>query len=109
MVVDILLRNISKLYRVATQKELVKSGNALADACLLENAWIFISGSTIKEIGVEGKDAIPQSISREIDCSGRIVFPGFCDSHTHLVFARSREEEFEDKIKGLSFEKIFLN
>ncbi len=42
----------------------------------------------------------------EIDASGKFVFPSFCDSHTHLVYAGSRETEFTDKIRGLSYEEI---
>ena len=41
-----------------------------------------------------------------IDATGRFVFPSFCDSHTHLVYAGSREMEFTDKIRGLSYEEI---
>ena len=43
---------------------------------------------------------------KEVDAAGRLVFPTFCDSHTHLVYANSREHEFVDKIRGLSYEEI---
>ena len=45
-------------------------------------------------------------VDREVDATGRLVFPTFCDSHTHLVYANSREHEFVDKIRGLSYEEI---
>ena len=41
-----------------------------------------------------------------MDCTGKIVSPAFCDSHTHLVFAAWREQEFADRIRGLSYEEI---
>jgi len=43
-----------------------------------------------------------------IDAAGKFVFPGFCDSHTHSVFAKTRENEFVDRINGLSYEEIAL-
>jgi imidazolonepropionase len=49
---------------------------------------------------------LPELPAEQIDCSGRLVLPGWCDSHTHLVFAGSRENEFVDKIRGLSYAEI---
>ena len=51
-------------------------------------------------------DSCPSGIENEIDCSGKMILPTFCDSHTHIVFAASREEEFVMKIKGQSYEDI---
>ena len=48
----------------------------------------------------------PDRADKVIDATGKMLFPTWCDSHTHLVFAGSREKEFEDRIKGLSYEEI---
>ena len=51
-------------------------------------------------------EVIPFRDDEVIDCKGGMVMPAFCDSHTHLVYAGSREKEYEDKISGLSYEEI---
>lgn len=100
----LLLRNIHKLYRIAEHGETRKGGVAMQDACVLENAWVLLQGGVIEALGVE--PYIGDPIDQEINCAGRCVFPGFVDSHTHLVFAKTRESEFVDRIKGLSYEEI---
>ncbi len=71
----------------------------------LHHAFLMIREGKITDFGSE--DSCPYDRADEvIDCSGRIVMPAFCDSHTHLVFASWREKEFTDRIKGLSYEEI---
>jgi len=79
----------------------------MQDACLLENAFVWIEKGRIKILGrmQEIPDYLPQNLQK-IDCTGRIVFPGFVDSHTHLIFAATRESEFVDRIRGLTYEEI---
>lgn len=72
----------------------------------MENAWVAVRDGKILAIGHEGKDILPEGIENAVDCTDRVVFPGFVDSHTHLVFAKTRETEFVDRIRGLSYAEI---
>ena len=71
----------------------------------LEDAWLLVEGGRIAAFG-RRDDGIPGDADRRIDARGGMLFPSFCDSHTHLVYAGSREQEFLDKINGLSYEEI---
>lgn len=71
---------------------------------LVQHAWLAITGAFIVDYGK--METLSYSGSKVIDASGRFVFPSFVDSHTHLVFAASREEEFVMKIKGASYQDI---
>jgi imidazolonepropionase len=83
-------------------------GNDMAELPVLENAWLLIEGSEIAGFGkMEAiKTDFPKLPAEQIDCSDRMVLPCWCDSHTHLVFAGSRENEFVDKIRGLSYAEV---
>lgn len=71
----------------------------------LKNAWILIEDDTILNFG--SMDAHPEgTFDKTIDCSGKTVLPSWCDSHTHIVFAGNREQEFVDRINGLSYQEI---
>lgn len=104
---NLLLTHIHGLYRVAQNGELRKSGTEMQDAALLSNAWVRVKEGRIAAIG-EMKNGLPKTDedTQEINCTGRLVLPGFVDSHTHIVFARTREEEYIDRIRGLSYEEI---
>lgn len=79
----------------------------MSDACLLPDAYVVLMGDRIQRIGImDNYDSAWESGSEVLDCSGRLVMPGFVDSHTHIVFAKSREEEFVDRIKGMTYEQI---
>ncbi|HVY74862.1 MAG TPA: imidazolonepropionase [Puia sp.] len=83
-------------------------GHELGKLSTVEDAWLLIEG---KEVAGYGKmDALKKTHKHlpeeEIDCSGRLVLPCWCDSHTHLVFAGSREKEFVDRLRGLSYAEI---
>ncbi len=73
---------------------------------LLEHAWLLSDGDRIAAFG--RMDVMPEipAGTEVLDASGRIVMPAFCDSHTHLVYAGSREKEYRDKVMGLSYEEI---
>lgn len=102
---DILIKNIKGLVQVREQSLKWVAGADMANLPVIENAYLCIKGDKIAGYG--GMDAIPSiNADEEIDASGRFVFPSFVDSHTHLVFAASREEEFVYKIKGMSYEEI---
>ena len=73
----------------------------------LKNAWLLIEDDTIVDFG--SMMAQPEgNIDKTIDCSGKIVLPSWCDSHTHIVFAGNREQEFVDRINGLTYQEIAL-
>ncbi|PKP02428.1 MAG: imidazolonepropionase [Bacteroidetes bacterium HGW-Bacteroidetes-6] len=84
-------------------------GKAMAQSGIIENAYILIDGKRIHSFGrMDELEKVLKNheIAEEIDATGRFVLPGFVDSHTHIVFAGSREAEFVDKINGLSYEEI---
>ena len=101
-----LFRNIGQLINVREQEELLR-GKALAHLPVIKDAWLLVEGGKIADYGL--MSVIPQNLStlkNAVDLSGRMMLPAWCDSHTHIVFATSREEEFVDKIKGLTYTEI---
>ena len=80
-------------------------GNVLAAIPALENAWLCIEDGYIAGFGSMTDDPIPSG-HQGFDAEGRMILPAWVDSHTHLVFAATREGEFVDKIKGLSYAEI---
>lgn len=79
----------------------------MAELPCIDDAYLLIEGSKIKAFGsMERFSANPFTSDIEINAKGKMVFPAFCDSHTHLVYPGSREIEYVDKIKGLSYEEI---
>ncbi|MDB5224156.1 MAG: imidazolonepropionase [Chitinophagaceae bacterium] len=97
-----IITNIKQLVNVREQTHLLR-GEELAHLPVIENAYLIIEDGIIAEYG-EMKDA-PKVSATGGDLEG-IILPAWCDSHTHLVFAGSRENEFVDKIKGLSYAEI---
>lgn len=102
----ILLTNIAQLVNTRTTNQLLR-GKALAELPLLNNAWLLVEQDRIADFG--SMDALPQTNAEVYDVQGGTVLPAFVDSHTHLVFAASRENEFVDKIRGLSYAEIAAN
>lgn len=100
----LLIKNIKGLVQVRRQPVFRLQGKEMAELPVLNNAYLLLKGDSIQDFG-EMKNC-PESTDQEIDASGRFVFPSFVDSHTHLVFAASREEEFVDKIRGMSYAEI---
>ena len=101
-----LFTNIGQLINVREQDELLR-GKALGDLPVIKDAWLLVEGDRISAYGF--MRTIPQNLSavtNAVDLSGRMILPAWCDSHTHLVFAASREEEFVDKIRGLTYAEI---
>lgn len=101
-----LINNIKLLVSTCEQNQLLR-GAALSVLPCIENAYLIIEDGIITGYGSMGyiKDQ-ELKIENRLDASGQIVLPGWCDSHTHLVFAGSREAEFVDKIKGLTYAEI---
>jgi imidazolonepropionase len=108
---DILIKNIKFLVQVEEKTVRWLAGKEMSVLKFIENSWLFISDGKIKDFGrmtdKEFRDINENTKSEEtIDAEGRLVMPAFCDPHTHLVYAGSREKEFVDRIKGLSYERI---
>jgi imidazolonepropionase len=105
-----LIKNIKELVQVDDKARLLVKGEDMAILTTIKNAYLIINDELIEDYGKmsefsEEKMGEDEEYS-EIDAEGRMVFPSFCDSHTHLVYAGSREIEYSDKIKGLSYEEI---
>ena len=107
---DLLIKNIASLVQTESKPAKKICGADMSVIKSISNAWILISDGYIKDFGVMteiNNHFDPDNGARSvIDASGKNVFPSFCDSHTHLVYAGSREREFADKIKGLSYQEI---
>lgn len=100
-----LIKNIGQIAGIVEEGVLRKEGAAMSEIGLLDNAWLLIDNERIADFGQ--MDALPsEEGGGVIDADGGMVLPAFCDSHTHIVFAGTREQEFLDKIKGLSYAEI---
>lgn len=105
----LLIVNIKLLNGICDAEVRLKSGKGMEQWETLENAYVLTEGSSISAFGnMESLDPSLYELEglKVIDATGRMVFPSFCDSHTHLVYAGSREIEYVDKIRGLSYEEI---
>lgn len=100
-----LLTHIKELLQVRENCPAKLGGEEMKELPVLKNAWVYIERGIIKDYG-SMEDAIPHSGFKTIDCTGKTVLPAWCDSHTHLVFAGNREQEFVDRINGLSYQEI---
>ncbi len=105
---SLLIKNIKALAGIHPIDKLILKGSELNNLPTIENAFLLTVGDKIKSFGKmeEISAANIPNTPNEIDAKGKFVFPSFCDSHTHLVFAETRESEFVDKISGLSYEQI---
>ena len=97
-----LIKNIGCLAGIVPEGVLRKCGDEMSHVETLENAWLLIKDGRIADFGTGKEPAADEAI----DAQGGNVIPGFCDSHTHIVYAGSRDGEFLDKINGLSYEEI---
>lgn len=102
-----LLFNIKALLQVREGETGAVPGLSMDQLPIVENAWLLTENGRISHYGSQN-DALPEidDQTTQIDCKGGFVLPSFVDSHTHLVFAKSREEEFEMRIKGYGYEEI---
>ncbi|HXU27471.1 MAG TPA: imidazolonepropionase [Bacteroidia bacterium] len=104
----ILIKNIKKLVQLRDAQTQKISGKEMDNLPCMDDAWLAIDNGIIADYGsmsdfpgiADWKDL------QVIDASGKMVFPSWVDSHTHIVYAGSREQEFTDRIKGLSYEEI---
>jgi imidazolonepropionase len=100
-----LIINIKELLQVRDSTILKVSGVEMAVLPTIKNAFLVIKDNLIADFG--SMDNVPEiHTDKTIDATGKIVLPSWCDSHTHIVYAGNREQEFVDRINGLSYEEI---
>jgi imidazolonepropionase len=107
----LLIKDIKCLVQTELTPKLKVSGSKMMEVNTVSDAFLYLSDGLIKDFGrmseMDNADFIHENNHYEIiDASGKIVFPSFCDSHTHIVYAGSREIEYIDKIRGLSYPEI---
>ena len=107
----VLIKNIKKLVQVETAPIPFRAGSEMSNLPCIDDAYLLVVGDKIYDFGKmsDFSEKMLEKIDEPIetvDATGRMVFPTFCDSHSHIVYAGSREIEYIDKIKGLSYEEI---
>ncbi len=111
MLTGLLIKNIKCLVQTEDVPVSKVCGSEMSNISTIYDAYLYINDGLISDYG-KMKDLKNNEIlnhnpqNKTIDASGRFVFPSFCDSHTHLVYAGSREIEYTDKIRGLSYSEI---
>ncbi len=105
VVMSQLITNIRQLVNVRRESHVLR-GKELAELPIIENAYLRVDRGAISDYGEMSSLPMDTSSENTMDAQGATVLPCWCDSHTHLVFAASREEEFVDKLKGLSYAEI---
>ncbi|MCR5130393.1 MAG: imidazolonepropionase [Prevotella sp.] len=102
------IKNIGLLAGIQHEPVLFLQGSEMARLNTIEHAWMLVEDGRISDFGSESADALPTTDADTlvVDAAGGTVLPSFCDSHTHIVYADSREGEFVDKIRGLSYAEI---
>jgi len=105
---NILIKNIKGLGGILEGNTSAMRGDELSNFNVIENAYLAIENGKIADYGkMENLEGITNWMDLEvIDAEGKFVLPAFCDSHTHIVFAATRESEFVDRIQGLTYEEI---
>ena len=99
-----LIKNIKNIIGIIEGHQTYKKAEALSNVEMLANGYILIEDERISDYG--SMVDCPDNMDQVIDATDSLVLPAWCDSHTHIVFATTREKEFEMKIKGMSYEDI---
>lgn len=109
----ILIHHIKELIQTEEATREKVCGKEMSKLSTIKDAWLYISNGYIESFGsmkdLQGSEYSALATNngvKQIDASGKMVFPSFCDSHTHIVYDGSREIEYIDKIRGLSYEEI---
>ena len=102
----LLVNNIATLAGIDGGGVLKKSGAEMAQFDAIDQAWMLVEDGIITEFDTEKDRPAPAEVDSVVDAHGGMVLPCWCDSHTHIVYAGSREREFVDKINGLSYAEI---
>ncbi|MCK8480727.1 imidazolonepropionase [Psychroserpens algicola] len=101
----LLIKNIKELLQVRDTNVTIVKGEDMKVLPILKNAYLLIEHDTIVEFGPM-EECLNIEADKTIDATGKVVLPTWCDSHTHIVYAGDRTQEFVDRINGLSYEDI---
>ena len=102
-----LIKNIKTLVGAGSEGKLRLQGAEMAQLGTIEDAWLLVDGERISSFGeMRCLDEAKPCADHVVDAQGGMVLPSWCDPHTHIVYAGSREGEFVDKIRGMSYEEI---
>jgi len=96
--------NIKELIQIRETSTKKVSGASMNILPTIKNAFLMVENGIITDYGSMKK--VPTSADKTVDCTGKMMLPTWCDSHTHIVYAGNREQEFVDRINGLSYEEI---
>jgi imidazolonepropionase len=100
-----LIKNIKELIQVREEGADMVAGADMGKLPSLKDAYLLIEDGLIADYGPMQK-CPSSSQAHQIDASGKLLLPAWCDSHTHIVYTGNREQEFVDRIKGLTYEEI---
>lgn len=102
-----IFKNIKALLQIREASEQKVNGHAMKELPKIEDAFLMVENGRIVDFGpIQKMPDFDKSNWEEVDATGKYILPSWCDSHTHLVYAGSRETEFVDRIKGLSYQQI---
>ena len=104
---NVLFKNIKELIQVREITVDFLSGKEMNVLPTIKNAFLLVENGLIADFGT--MENCPKTKLKIIDASGKMILPSWCDSHTHIVYAGSREGEFVDRINGLSYKEIADN
>lgn len=102
---SILIINIKQLLQIRDKSILKVTGSDMKQLPLIENAFLLIENDTIVNFG-KMSECPAIKVDKIIDANGKVILPTWCDSHTHIVYSGHREQEFVDRINGLSYTEI---
>ena len=102
----LLVKNIATLAGIDRQGLLRRQGQQMSELNVINDAYLLAEDGVIADFGREADLVMPEGEVTVVDAERGTVLPSWCDSHTHIVYAGSREQEFVDKINGLSYAEI---
>jgi len=103
----LVFQNIKELLQIRNADVAFVSGRDMQQLPSIKNAYLMVENGKIVDYGtMESMPSLAEKAWQEIDATGKMMLPSWCDSHTHLVYAGNRETEFVDRIKGLSYQEI---
>ena len=105
---DILFTNIKELLQTRSASEVKVKGKSMGELPHIKNAFLRIRGENILDFGLM-TDLILHQTDAVVDVTGKIILPSWCDSHSHVVYAGDRSQEFVDRLNGLSYQEIAAN
>ena len=100
-----LFYNIKELFQVRENNTQILKGSEMKELPSIKNAFLLIEDDLITDYGT--MENAPTVFDKSVDVSGKMIMPSYIDSHTHIVYAGNREQEFVDRINGLTYDEIY--